>query len=143
MDKSKRLFIKNALVGSIAFGYSKEIFAELMDFQRDTFDIMPIDKDRDRFKQDKITGDDPHIAHKVFWDKRSLNERLNGQTVEVEHHPIVIVGAGVAGLTAAFKLREYKPVVLEQASRLGGTRRENFGINHLTLLARPIWLSQR
>ena len=33
---------------------------------------------------------------------------------------VAIVGGGCAGLSAAWKLREYRPVILEQASRLGG-----------------------
>jgi len=33
---------------------------------------------------------------------------------------IVIIGAGVAGLTAAFRLRSHQPIVLEASDRLGG-----------------------
>jgi len=38
----------------------------------------------------------------------------------MEHHPVVIIGAGSAGLTAAYELIKagIKPIVLEKPTRL-------------------------
>jgi len=40
----------------------------------------------------------------------------------MEHHPVVIIGAGSAGLTAAYELIKagIKPIVLEKADKVGG-----------------------
>ncbi|MFB0546299.1 MAG: NAD(P)/FAD-dependent oxidoreductase [Anaerolineae bacterium] len=43
----------------------------------------------------------------------------------MNHHPVVIIGAGPAGLTAAYELarRGIRPTVLEQADKVGGLAR--------------------
>ncbi|MGB3532891.1 MAG: NAD(P)/FAD-dependent oxidoreductase [Microcoleaceae cyanobacterium] len=43
----------------------------------------------------------------------------------MSHHPVVVIGAGPAGLTAAYELtkREVYPLVLEAASQVGGISR--------------------
>jgi protoporphyrinogen oxidase len=43
----------------------------------------------------------------------------------LEKHPVVIIGAGPAGLTAAYELvkQEIKPIVLEKADKVGGIAR--------------------
>jgi protoporphyrinogen oxidase len=43
----------------------------------------------------------------------------------MEHYPVVIIGAGPAGLTAAYELTKHQiqPIVLEQADRVGGISR--------------------
>jgi protoporphyrinogen oxidase len=43
----------------------------------------------------------------------------------MDHHPVVIVGAGPAGLTAAYELvrRDIRPIVLEKADKVGGLAR--------------------
>ncbi|MHC4433044.1 MAG: NAD(P)-binding protein, partial [Planctomycetota bacterium] len=43
----------------------------------------------------------------------------------MNHHPVVIIGAGPAGLTAAYELikRDIQPVVLEKADKVGGLAR--------------------
>lgn len=38
----------------------------------------------------------------------------------VEERDVVIIGAGIAGMTAALRLREHDPLVLEAADRVGG-----------------------
>jgi len=62
----------------------------------------------------KITGDNPHIAHEVLWNKSIF-------PVEVTQRvPLVIVGGGIAGLVAAYKLRDFNPLIIEQARQFGG-----------------------
>lgn len=41
------------------------------------------------------------------------------------HHPVVIIGAGPAGLTAAYELvkQGIKPIVLEKGDKVGGISR--------------------
>lgn len=41
-------------------------------------------------------------------------------TVSKEQVPLVVIGAGIAGLFSAYLLRAHKPVILEQAPRFGG-----------------------
>jgi protoporphyrinogen oxidase len=43
----------------------------------------------------------------------------------VQHYPVVVIGAGPAGLTAAYELvkRNIKPIVLEKADKVGGISR--------------------
>lgn len=38
----------------------------------------------------------------------------------LNHHKIIIIGAGAAGIAAAYELKEYKPLVLEKNDRIGG-----------------------
>jgi len=47
----------------------------------------------------------------------------------MEHRPVVIIGAGPAGLTAAYQLvkRSVRPIVIEKSSKVGGlARTENY-----------------
>jgi protoporphyrinogen oxidase len=43
----------------------------------------------------------------------------------MDHHPVVIIGAGPAGLTAAYELvkRDIRPIVVEKADKAGGLAR--------------------
>jgi protoporphyrinogen oxidase len=43
----------------------------------------------------------------------------------MDHHPVVIIGAGPAGLTAAYELvkRDIEPIVLEKVDKVGGLAR--------------------
>jgi len=43
----------------------------------------------------------------------------------MDHHPVVIIGAGPAGLTAAYELvrQGIRPIVLEKADKVGGLAR--------------------
>ena len=39
---------------------------------------------------------------------------------EIEERDVVIIGGGIAGLTAALRLRDHSPLVLEAEDRAGG-----------------------
>lgn len=84
--------------------------------------LSPIDGDRDALPHAHISGDDPAEAHKALWDPEGvLRERgLSALPAPSERVKVLVVGGGVAGLTAAWRLRAHAPVVLERAARLGG-----------------------
>jgi monoamine oxidase len=66
----------------------------------------------------------PWVDHSVPFDARSLYARPN--FIPLDQHElrqrVCIIGGGIAGLTAAFELRElgHHPLVLEAEDRLGG-----------------------
>jgi hypothetical protein len=65
-------------------------------------------------------GDQPARKHEVLWNKASFVESSGGLPRPSESVPLVIVGGGVSGLSTAYLLRDFKPILLEQAPRLGG-----------------------
>lgn len=65
------------------------------------------------------TGDEYELPHKARdgWDP--------GPPKVVGKHDVVVVGAGIAGMTAAYKLRDTDLRVLELASGIGGTAKSS------------------
>src|SRR6185436_9592407 len=58
---------------------------------------------------------------RVLWDKQAMQAALAGQRPSPpERVGLVVIGGGMSGLTTAYLLRKHKPIVLEQAARLGG-----------------------
>ncbi len=84
--------------------------------------LSPIDGDRDALPHEHISGDDPTEAHKVLWDPEGAlrSKGLTALPEPTERVKVLVVGGGVAGLTAAWRLRAHSPVLLERAARLGG-----------------------
>jgi phytoene dehydrogenase-like protein len=84
--------------------------------------LSPINNDRDALANEHISGDDPNEAHKVLWDPEGVlrAKGLSALPAPSERVKVLVVGGGVAGLTAAWRLRAHSPVVLERAARLGG-----------------------
>ncbi len=74
----------------------------------------------DRSSSLDFTGDDPDLPHEFFWDKWNVLQQSGGVPAPSEYRPLVIVGGGISGLLSAWQLRDQKPLLLEQASRLGG-----------------------
>ncbi len=81
--------------------------------------ISPVDRTLPERAPAAYFADEPARAHSILWDKPGF----------IKKHPIpaptgsarvVIVGGGLSGLITAFKLRKFKPIVLEQAPRFGG-----------------------
>lgn len=80
----------------------------------------PIDYNIALLDDKNFLGDQPQLkAHPILWDKASFLE-TNKLPDPKEEVPLVIIGAGMSGLTSAYLLRKYKPIVLDQAVRLGG-----------------------
>jgi len=67
----------------------------------------------------EFSGDRNQRPHSILWN---LPQYLASRTVEGpdEEAQVVVVGGGVAGLFTAYTLRQFKPIVLEQADRFGG-----------------------
>jgi protoporphyrinogen oxidase len=69
----------------------------------------------------KFFGDDPMRFHPLLWNKQGSVQQYGGlPTAPDERVKVCVVGAGLAGLSTAYQLREFKPLVLEGAVRLGG-----------------------
>ncbi len=64
-------------------------------------------------------GDNNSRPHGILWN---LPNYLATKKVEgpVEQTPLVIVGGGMSGLFSAYQFRQFQPILLEQAARLGG-----------------------
>ncbi len=82
--------------------------------------MSPVDRLRDQQKAPTFSGDDPHLAHSILRDKDTFITSKGGLPLEVEKAEVVIVGGGMSGLISAHELKDFKPIVLEQASRFGG-----------------------
>ncbi len=67
-----------------------------------------------------FNGDDITRPHDILWNKEGYIAKKGGVPAITETVPLVIVGGGVAGLTAAYQLRDLKPVLLEGAPQFGG-----------------------
>lgn len=84
-------------------------------------EISPIDRTLSEIAPRMWFSDYPEEAHKVLWDKAGFIQTLGGKLPEPrEKVPLVIVGGGMSGLGSAWKLRSFKPIILDQAPRFGG-----------------------
>lgn len=83
----------------------------------------PIDRLVTATLQTDFSGDQPSRAHEILWAKEAALKARAPLPEISERHELVIVGGGLSGLTCAYLLREHRPVVLEQAARMGGNSR--------------------
>lgn len=67
-----------------------------------------------------FNGDHYSRPHGILWDKPAYLAAKGGIPAITETVPVVVVGGGISGLTAAFRLRDLGPMLLEQAPRFGG-----------------------
>lgn len=106
-------------LGSTTFGLSlagcATLGGEAGEAPLDPFlQLSPID--RQNHSERIFFGDSPRLAHDLFLGREKASEKI----VAEEKHDVVVIGGGIAGLFTAFLLRDLRPVVLEQSSRLGG-----------------------
>ncbi len=73
-----------------------------------------------------IEGDVHDEAHEIFWNKDGYLARNGGIPRPSAHYDVVIVGGGMAGLTAAYHLRGKRILMLEGHPRLGGNSKSQF-----------------
>lgn len=88
-------------------------------------DLSPIDRTLGSGPQPRqFGGDQPDKNHRILWDKVGYIAANGGALPPpTEDVPLVIIGGGVSGLLSAYLLREYHPILLEQAPRMGGNAR--------------------
>ena len=67
-----------------------------------------------------IEGDTPDEAHEIFWNKDGYIKKKGGIPKASAAYDVVIVGGGIAGLSAAYHLKNKKVLLIEGNPRLGG-----------------------
>lgn len=79
----------------------------------------PIDRTLGETSEKRFYGDRNERPHGILWNRDGYlaNKKVEGPDEETA---LVILGGGMSGLFSAFRLREHKPIVLEQAARFGG-----------------------
>ena len=122
-NSSRRSFIKvlgagalTLYLGRLPLAFSKAELNSIIDA------ISPIDRSLGDVASRKFFGDeDPERAHAVLWNKASFLSSYGGKIPEPkERVPLVIVGAGISGLTLGYLLKDHQPIILDQAQRFGG-----------------------
>lgn len=67
-----------------------------------------------------VEGDLQDEAHEIFWNKDGYVKKKGGIPAVSEEYDVVIVGGGLAGLSAAYYLKGKKVLIIEGHNRLGG-----------------------
>lgn len=82
-------------------------------------ELGPIDRTGGDVAPKHFTGDNFSTAHAALWNAQDWlrSKRIAAPELQTD---LVIVGGGMSGLFTAYQLRDYKPVILEQAARFGG-----------------------
>jgi hypothetical protein len=80
--------------------------------------IQPVDLSQ--LNSVEFNGDDVERSHEILWNVDGAIKRYGGLPQACDDVRVVVIGGGVAGLTAAHFLSNYKPVVLEQDRVFGG-----------------------
>lgn len=80
--------------------------------------LSPIDR---KPTKDQYSGDNPTKAHAALWDKEGFLKRKGiKELTPQEKTKLVIIGGGISGLSSALLLKDFEPIILEQANRFGG-----------------------
>ncbi|MBA4373127.1 MAG: hypothetical protein C0402_09745 [Thermodesulfovibrio sp.] len=81
----------------------------------------PFDRTLGDLALKEFGGEKPDVPHDFFLFKnRAERKALADSIKDIEKTRVVVVGAGIAGITAAYELRSYKPIMLDQGQRFGG-----------------------
>ena len=67
-----------------------------------------------------IEGDNMDEAHEIFWNKDGYLAKKGGMPKVSDSYDVVIIGGGIAGLSAAYHLNGMKILLIEGNPRLGG-----------------------
>lgn len=67
-----------------------------------------------------FNGDAPTRPHDILWDVNGYFVKKGGEPEVSEELDVVVVGGGVAGMTAAYHLRHTRLALIEQDLRFGG-----------------------
>lgn len=91
-------------------------------------DLSPVQKLSSLRGSPTIEGDTPDEAHEIFWNKDGYIAKKGGIPAVSAHYDVVVVGGGIAGLTAAYLLRGKKVLLIDGNPRMGGnSKSQNSG----------------
>lgn len=83
-------------------------------------DMSPLRRETYFGPSQTIEGDSPDEAHEIFWNKDGYIAKKGGMPAVSAQYDVIIVGGGMAGLSAAYYLNGKKVLLLEGNPRLGG-----------------------
>ncbi len=86
-------------------------------------DIFPIDRTLGDVAPRSFSGDSFERPHAILWDTKKYVQSRGGMPKVTEKASVVVIGGGLSGLLSAYLLKDLNPLILEQASRLGGNAR--------------------
>lgn len=83
-------------------------------------DMAPLERLRAFSGSSVVEGDMHDEAHEIFWNKDGYVKKKGGIPAVSEEYDVVIVGGGLAGLSAAYYLKGKRVLIIEGHTRLGG-----------------------
>lgn len=132
---NRRDFILSSLAGtSLALmpglGRAHSFFPTL---PPDEWDMAPLERMNRYEGSSEIEGDTHDEAHEIFWDKDGYVRKKGGVPRVSAHYDVVIIGGGLAGLSAAHQLKNKKILLIEGHPRLGGNAKaQAFGNSYVS-----------
>lgn len=117
---SRRQVLQLATAGGLTVLFSRlEGLQSKIFLEGDTFDFEkngPFASEMGDVAKREFFGDDFRRVHPYIWNPAEAIKTVHRR----EKQKLVIVGGGLSGLFSAYQLRDFKPVILEQAPRFGG-----------------------
>lgn len=83
-------------------------------------DIAPLERLTAFTGSSVVEGDIQDEAHEIFWNRDGYLKKKGGIPAVSEEYDVVIVGGGLAGLSAAYYLKGKKVLIIEGHNRFGG-----------------------
>ena len=121
----RRQFLETSVLAAIAAALPVRAFARGSRLSTDP--SSPIADVAEASSKD-FGGDDYLRPHELIWKKEDYLRSRGGLPQATETAEVVVIGGGIAGLVAAYRLRDVDCLLLEGAPQLGGNSRgERFG----------------